>query len=59
MPGLPTVNLTAEARFGRCSNVCPFNNATNDDDYDTMNNPCQYTLEIIEVFKPINTTFVS
>ncbi len=57
MPGLPTVNLTAEARFGRCPNVCPFNN---DDDLDTMNNPCQYALEIIEIFKqPINTAFVS
>ncbi len=55
--GLPTRNLTAE--FGRCPNrhVCPFNNVTND--YNTMNNPCQYTLELIEVFKPINTTFVS
>ncbi len=59
MPGLPTVNLTAEARLGRCPNVCPFNNVTNDDDYDTMNNPCQYTLKVIDVFKPINTTFVS
>ncbi|XP_064401754.1 uncharacterized protein LOC135347645 [Halichondria panicea] len=53
--GLPTLNLTAQAEFGRCPNVCPFNNVTND--YDTMNNPCQYTIELIEIFKPINATF--
>ncbi len=58
--GLPTVNLTVEAVNERCPNVCPFNMVNdNDDTYERRFNPCQYTLELLEVFKPINTSLVS
>ena len=50
--GLPTVNLTAMAEFGVCPNICPFN--TEDPDNFESYNPCQYTVELLEVFKPQN-----
>ena len=55
---LPTVNLTARAEYGFCPNICPFN-AEDPDNFDVMHNPCQYTVEVMEVFKPLNYTGVS
>ena len=55
---ITTVNLTAMAESGACPFVCPFNSEVADD-FLYEANPCQYTLELLEVFKPQTYTGVS
>ena len=49
--GLSTVNLTAYmAESGICPRVCSLIGAD-------LYNPCQYTVKLVEVFKPINVNY--